>query len=151
MGSSTSRSPVRSAPSRFLRAGQLSLVVVLAAIVLSACGTADSREATDVGAAGATLQGAVSPDRDEQVTYRFAYCTTASYGRTTARRTMNAQRPRSASRRRGGHRAGARDHLPLPAWTYARTGQPSQDWTLLGLATGTNRYAAFFDRALVST
>jgi hypothetical protein len=88
MASSTSRPPVRSVTSRVPRLGSL-LLAVLGAIVLSACGTADSREATGVTADGATLQGAVSADRDEQVTYWFEYGTTTAYGTETARRTMS--------------------------------------------------------------
>jgi hypothetical protein len=33
----------------------------------------------------------------------------------------------------------------FPAWTYSRTGRPSQQWTLLGINKGNGRYVTFFD------
>src|SRR3954447_18208155 len=92
-------------------AGAVLLVLLVPATALGAAPGATTSPATAVTSTSASLNGTVSPNK-ENTSYHFDYGLTAGYGVNAAQRDRERQRQQKRHRRRDGART--LDDLPLP-------------------------------------
>jgi hypothetical protein len=135
------------------RRSAAALAVILVAVVLSACATARSTPATNVGPTAATLTGTFSTDRNEDVSWWFEYGTTTAYGTSTTQHTLTLtdrdQHP--ASEVVSGLDPSTPYHFKLcvhsPGWTHCGTDQSfttkPPDPTELAISAQPDLYPSF--------